>query len=233
MNLHKLIFDVTRVYKYNTTNKVTMKPVGILVHSTGANNPWLKRYVQPDDGLLGKNLYGNSYNNPTRESNPHGWIGKLNDGTIATYQTLPYTMPCWGCASGKNGSYNYNPQGHIQFEICEDGLKDENYFNAVFREAAEYCAYLCREFSLPVSSIVSHKEGAAKGYACNHGDPDHWLAKFGKDMNWFRAEVQKLLAPKQSTDESIDKISKERDDWRGKYEKLAADIKALVGKYEN
>ena len=25
------------------------KPVGVLWHSTGANNPWISRYVQPDD----------------------------------------------------------------------------------------------------------------------------------------------------------------------------------------
>ena len=36
-----------------------MTPKGIMVHSTGAENPWLKRYVGPDDGLLGKNQYNN------------------------------------------------------------------------------------------------------------------------------------------------------------------------------
>ena len=32
---------------YKGTEKMTVK--GILWHSTGANNPTLKRYVQPDD----------------------------------------------------------------------------------------------------------------------------------------------------------------------------------------
>ena len=55
MNLHKLILTENACYKAG--RKITVK--GIMVHSTGANNPNLKRYVGPDDGLLGKNQYGN------------------------------------------------------------------------------------------------------------------------------------------------------------------------------
>jgi len=40
-------------------------PKGIVVHSTGCSNPWLKRYVQPDDGNLGVNQYNNSWNTPS------------------------------------------------------------------------------------------------------------------------------------------------------------------------
>lgn len=50
MNLHKLILTENACYKAG--RKITVK--GIMVHSTGANNPNLKRYVGPDDGLLGK-----------------------------------------------------------------------------------------------------------------------------------------------------------------------------------
>ncbi len=35
-----------------------MKPAGIVVHSTGANNPYLKRYVDAPDEV-GVNQYGN------------------------------------------------------------------------------------------------------------------------------------------------------------------------------
>lgn len=55
MNLQKLIFTENACYKAG--RKITVK--GIMVHSTGANNPWLKRYVGPDDGKLGKNQYNN------------------------------------------------------------------------------------------------------------------------------------------------------------------------------
>lgn len=75
MNLHKLILTNNACYK---TGK-TITPKGIMVHSTGANNPNLKRYVGPDDGLLGKNQYNNHWNqdNPDgRQVCVHGFIGK-------------------------------------------------------------------------------------------------------------------------------------------------------------
>ena len=89
MNLHQLFLTENACYK--TYRKHTVK--GIMVHSTGANNPWLKRYIGPDDGLLGVNQYGNHWNTyhpGDREVCVHGFIGKLKDGTIATYQTLPW-----------------------------------------------------------------------------------------------------------------------------------------------
>ena len=59
-----------------------MTPKGIMVHSTGANNPTLRRYVGPDDGLLGANQYGNHWNTYRpggRQVCVHGFIGKLKD----------------------------------------------------------------------------------------------------------------------------------------------------------
>ena len=51
MELKKCILTKNNCYKKGQK----INPKGIVVHSTGANNPNLKRYVQPDDGLLGKN----------------------------------------------------------------------------------------------------------------------------------------------------------------------------------
>ncbi len=174
---------------YKTANPMT--PVGILVHSTGANNPNLKRYVDAPEEL-GENVNRNHWNNGSITKMVHGFIGYDKNKKIRTVQTLPYGYACWGCANGKKGSYNYNPTGHIQFEICEQ-QGDRAYFDKAFDEAAEYCAYLCRKFNLDVSTIVSHAEAAKKGYASNHGDPDHWLKKYSKDMNWFRAQVAAKL----------------------------------------
>ena len=58
MNLHKLFLTNNECYKVGRT----ITPKGIMVHSTGANNPNLKRYVGPDDGLLCVNQYGNHWN---------------------------------------------------------------------------------------------------------------------------------------------------------------------------
>lgn len=181
---------------YKTAKKIT--PKGIVVHSTGANNPYLKRYVQPDDGVLGKNQYNNDWNRSGLELCVHGFIGKDKNGTVRVYQTLPFNYACWGVGSGTKGSYNYNP-AYIQFEICEDGLTDKVYFEKAFDKAIEFCAYLCKEYNLSVDNVVSHKEAHNKGYGSNHSDCDHWLKKFGKDMDWFRAEVKARLTTKPTT----------------------------------
>lgn len=205
MVLKQCILTANDCYKRN--QKMTGgKPTGIVVHSTGANNKTLKRYVQPLPGDkdydalmtdLGKNLYNNHWNLPAsklgRSVCVHAFIGVNAAGQIKTYQTLPFDICCWGVGSGKNGSYNYNPTARVQFEICEDNLTDRAYFDAVFKEAIEFCAYLCKMYGFGVDKISSHREAHLAGYGGNHGDCDHWLRKFGLTMDWFRAEVDKLL----------------------------------------
>lgn len=189
MNLHKLLLTNNPCYKAG--KKLNVK--GVMVHSTGANNPNLKRYVGPDDGLLGKNQYGNHWNNSKLRKCVHAFIGKLADGTIATYQTLPWDMRGWHGASGPKGSVNNT---HIGFEICEGRLTDKEYFNKVYKEAAELCAYLCKEFKLdPLADgvLICHSEGHARGIASNHADVMHWFPKHGKSMDTFRAVVKEAM----------------------------------------
>lgn len=198
---------------YKAAKKI-IKPAGIVVHSTGCNNPYLKRYVNPvksqkyyDEVIadIGKNAYDNHWNHSVAEMKRsvcvHGFIGLNASGEVETYQTLPFNYCCWGVGSGKVGSFNYNPVAHIQFEICEDGLRDETYFNKAMKEAQEFCAYLCKTYSLSAGSICSHAEAYKLGYGSNHNDCDFWLSKFGKDMDWFRDQVETLLSsatqPKQ------------------------------------
>ncbi|UZT81490.1 N-acetylmuramoyl-L-alanine amidase [Caproicibacterium sp. BJN0003] len=198
MNLHQLILTNNACYRAGKT----ITPKGIMVHSTGANNPNLKRYVSPDDGLLGKNQYGNHWNQNTpdgRQVCVHGFIGQLADGSIATYQTLPWNMRGWHCGSGAKGSGN---DTHIGFEICEDGLTDASYFSAVYKEAVELCVYLCKQYGLTDKDIICHSEGAKLGIASNHGDVMHWFPKFGKNMDSFRAAVKAGLAVAETTAES-------------------------------
>lgn len=188
MNLRKLIF--TKCDSYKAGVKIT--PKGVMVHSTGANNPNLKRYVGPDDGLLGKNLYGNHWNKPKVGASVHAFIGKLKDGSIATYQVLPWDYKAGHCADDANNT-------HIAFEICEDNLKNATYFKKVYQEAVELTAYLCKEYNLdPMADgvVIDHSEGYKRGIASNHGDVGHWFTKHGKSMNTFRADVKALLTNK-------------------------------------
>lgn len=188
----------------------TMEVKGILWHSTGANNPNLRRYVQPSSNdpnfaslmqLLGKNTNGNDWNHVEHQAGLNCWIGKLADGSVTTVQTMPWNYRPWGCASGKNGSCN---NGWIQFEICEDALNDRDYFNKVYKEACEITAYLCKMFNIDphgtvkygkinVPTILCHQDSYQLGLGSNHGDVLHWFPKFGKTMNDVRNDVAALL----------------------------------------
>jgi N-acetylmuramoyl-L-alanine amidase len=173
---------------YNAKKKA-ITPVGIFVHSTGAVNRELRRYVDSAE-RLGKNQYNNHWNKDNATKCVHAFIGKAADGTLKIYQTLPWDHRCWGVGSGKKGSHNAT---HIQFEICEDGLTNEQYYNEAFNLAKELCVMLCRAFDIPADNIVGHYEAYQAGYGSNHGDPKNWQKKFGGSMAHFRADVKVLL----------------------------------------
>lgn len=179
-----------------------IRPKGVMVHSTGANNPTLRRYVQPAEedanystliARLGRNSNGNDWNQTDRAVCVHAFIGKLADGSVATAQTLPWDMRGWHAGSGKNGTAN---DTHISFEICEDGLADGDYFRLVYREAVELTAMLCRAFGfdpLEDGVVICHSEGSRKGIASNHADVMHWFSRHGKTMDDFRGDVAEQM----------------------------------------
>lgn len=211
LTIYRRMFTESDCYKADETSRFR----GVQVHSTGANNPFLKRYVQPDDGRLGVNRNGNSHNRPGVKVCANAYIGKLEDGTVAVYQTLPWDMRCW--ISGKGDCGNANKVGFIGFEICEDDLNSEYYFTAaVWTAAVNLTAHLCslmgvrpddviglevdgteddRKASVwkipdgDVLAVMDHSELAARGLASGHADITHWLRRYGKRMNDFRSEV--------------------------------------------
>lgn len=209
-----LVCMMTQSTCYKGTRKFT--PKGVLWHSTGANNPWLKRYVQPDDkasnkaellSLIGKNAYANDWNHIDRQAGLNFWIGKLADGTVAAVQTMPWDYRPWGCGSGSKGSCNNT---HIQFEICEDGLNDKSYWEAVYKEACEMTAYLCKMYGIDpkgttvcngvtVPTIIDHTGSHSLGLGSNHGDIQHWSRKYGVTMDTVRNDVAALLGGNDST----------------------------------
>ena len=228
MNLRKLIFTENACYKAG--RKIT--PKGIMVHSTGVNNPNLRRYVGPDDGLLGVNQYNNHWNQDRpdgRQVCVHAFIGKLKDGSIATYQTLPWNHRGWHAGGDANNT-------HIGFEICEDGLTDASYFNAVYKEAVELCAYLCKEYKLDpmtAGTIIGHYEGYQRGIASNHADPRHWFSRHGKSMDTFRTEVKNLLTTDEPPAGGSENTTYPEKLTTGYYRvrKTWADAKSQLGAY--
>ena len=166
----------------------TGSPAGIIIHSTGANNPNLKRYVNAPE-ICGENPYKNYFDRPDSNVCPHAVIGKGKNGEVKAAKLLPWNVCCWGCGSGSKGSYNYSP-AYIQIEIAEDALNDRAYFEEAFGLASDLCKRLMKNYpTIKPGNIISHKEACARGYASNHGDPEHWLARFGKNMDWFRGQV--------------------------------------------
>ena len=209
MNLHKCLLTNNDCYIRGRT----IRPQGVMIHSTGSNNPELRRYVAPNDGMLGEPSLRN-WNQSGTNACVHAFIGKLADGSVATYQTLPWDMRGWHCGRSGNDT-------HISFEICEDGLVDAGYFKSVYREAVELTAYLCKEYGLdPLEDgvVICHAEGYKRGIASNHGDVLHWFPKHGKTMDDFRADVaREMKGENDLTEEQVRTIVREE------YEKIESE----------
>ena len=179
-----------------------MQVKGICWHDTASNNTMVKRYVQPSDNdpkkaellkILGVNAYHNDWNHTNRQAGVNAFVGKLADGTVSTCQTMPWNYRPWGVGSGQNpkkpgGSLN---SGWIQFEICEDTKTNKSYFDAIFEEACQLTAYLCKMFNIDpngtatyngivVPTILCHGDAAKLNVGCNHSDIYDWFPNFGR-----------------------------------------------------
>ena len=233
MKLFTQILKNNRCYKQGDT----VTPKGVMVHSTGANNPNLRRYV-PGNDVIGYNTGGNHWDKDNGGVCVHAFIGKLADGSVGVVQTMPWNIRCGHCGSGAKGSANNT---HIAFEICEDGLKDASYFSAVYQTAVELTAYLCELYGLdPLADgvVICHSEGYRRGVASNHGDVMHWFPKFGKNMDGFRADVSReLKGDEDMTQEQFNQMmetylsqrnAKPADDWAKPYIQDAIDAGAMT-----
>lgn len=206
-----------------TTGRTTA-PLGVMWHSTGANNPRVSRYV-PGDGEMGRNPLNNHWNTlhpGGRDMEPHpytdrrgagrcdrcggrlvcvhAFVGRFADGGVGTVQTLPWDWRGWH-AGRSAGNDRY-----IGFELCEDGLEDRDYFEAVYREGVELTAYLCREYGwdpMEDGVILCHAEGYRRGIASNHGDVLHWFDLHGKTMEDVRADVAQCMEEDNMTYEQF------------------------------
>lgn len=189
MNLVRNFMKQSNKFKYPEK----FKPKGIIVHSTGTPQPSAMAYF-------------NNWNKPGAVS-VHAILEK---GRIL--HTLPFNYKCGGCGEGPKGSGN---DTHIQFEICEpsgfsyisnsatmkgyDVKKQEPYFRQIFKEAVEFCAYLCKKYSLTEKDIICHSEAHEKGIASSHADVMHWFPKHGESMDTFRLAVKKALNTRETT----------------------------------
>ena len=216
---------------------ITHKKVGIIRHNTGAGNPYLKRYVD-DPERLGKNTYGNHWNQTQTGSDRkmvHYFIGLDRNDVVRIYHIMPDNYVCWGNGSHPKTGKSCN-RTHIQYEICEDGGKSKELFEAT-RKAARYLeAYLCVKYGWSEKVIMSHWESYLNKCGSGHGDDDDQLKKFGTNMNEERAKVKKLIkemkAKKNNKDDEIKTVTKvDKDSKRSKKEVVKALQTALNKDY--
>ena len=134
--------------------------------------------------------------------------GQVLEG-LPVYPESKTAIRNWHCGSGSKGSGNNT---HIGVEMCEpatikyiggsswvevgDGTNTKAVVLANYKNAVEYFALRCKQFGLdPLKDgvVISHKEGHARGYASNHGDPEHLWKPFGLTMDGFRKDVRAMM----------------------------------------
>lgn len=172
---------------YTAGKKITVR--GLMLHSVGC--------PQPSATVFVKNWNRADYNRAC----VHAFIDG-NNGKV--YQTLPWNHRGWHCGGSANNT-------HIGVEMCEpsnikytsgtkitctDVVKARAVVQRTYDTSVALFAHLCSKYGLdPMTDIISHKEGASKGVASNHSDPEHLWKQLGMGytMNTFRKAVKAAM----------------------------------------
>lgn len=169
--------------KSDALRNSSMTPKGIMVHSTATPGVSAKTFRDRwDRSGVGASV--------------HYFVDNKD-----IIQCLPINKRAGHCAGSANST-------HIAFEMCEPSGVTYNssgsaiaaynppagYFKAVWDNAVWLCARLCKEKGFnPMTDILSHAEGHAKGIASNHGDTAHWFKWENKTMDDFRKDVKAAM----------------------------------------
>ena len=174
---------------YTCGRTITVK--GLMLHSVGC--------PQPSAAVFVRNWNRADYDRAC----VHGFID-ANTGDI--YQTLPWNRRGWHCGDAANNT-------HIGVEMCEpacikytgganftcsDPATAKAAATRTYNAAVELFAMLCKQFNLdPLADgvIISHREGATRGIASGHADPEHLWNQLGMGytMNTFKAAVKAAM----------------------------------------
>ena len=177
---------------YTAGKKITVK--GLMLHSVGCPQPSASVFVK----------------NWNKTSQKNACVHAFIDGnTGVVYQTLPWNHRGWHSGGSANNS-------HIGIEMCEpscikytggstfkcsDVASAKAVVQRTYDTAVLLFAHLCTKYKLdPMTDIISHKEGGAKGIASKHSDPEHlWKQlKMGYTMDTFRKAVKLAMNAKST-----------------------------------
>lgn len=173
----------------------TISPTGCVNHSIGVAQP-------------NSNVIYNLMNRPKAGWGVNAILGDFHNSEGKIILTMPMNRRPWGCASGKNGSWN---NSRIQWEVCEpaghtyaggtminyDAAKNSTYFERMWKLLVAWNVYCCVKLGYDSKSIADHAESYRAGYGSNHSDMGHWLPRHGKSMDALRQEVQEILNSKE------------------------------------
>ena len=172
-----------------------LRPQGVMVHSVGVAQPNPQVFIQ-------------RWNKSGVDACVHAFV---NDKSIV--QTLPWECRAWHCGGKANNT-------HLAFECCEpaghtyqggtmvgyDSEKNRAYFQAMYRNAVDLTAWLCRRYELDPTApgvVICHAEGNKLGLASNHADVLQWWPRHGITMDRFRTDVKTTMAKMDEEEETV------------------------------
>lgn len=181
----------------NNVNKVDSRyttfqkrgPVGLMLHSVGCPQPNAK-------------VFADGWNVSGKDVAVHAVLQA--DGTV--YQCMPWNFRGWHAGGSANDTHigvemtepsciKYANGGNF---TCSDLEAAQEQVRGTYKTAVDLFASFCEEYDLdPMTAIISHAEGAKRGIASSHGDPEHlWRGlDMGYTMDKFRADVKAKLTP--------------------------------------
>lgn len=161
-------------------------PVGLMLHSVGTPQSQAK-------------VFADGWDVPGKDVAVHAVLQA--DGTV--YHCLPWNFRGWHAGGAANDTHvgvemtepdQIRYTGGASFTVS-DLTSARAQAEGCYRTAVELFAMLCRMYGLAPSAIISHAEGAQRGIASNHADPEHLWRGLGMNltMDTFRRDVAARL----------------------------------------
>lgn len=162
-------------------------PLGLMLHSVGC--PQSRAEV-----------FANGWNQSGKEVAVHAVLQA--DGYV--YQCMPWNFRGWHAGGSANNTHigvEMTEPDCIRYTgganfVCDNLDAARKQAEGCYKTARDLFAMLCKEYGLdPMTDIISHAEGAKKGVASDHADPEHLWRGLGMDytMDGFRSDVKKRM----------------------------------------
>ena len=158
-----------------------MIPQGIVIHSSGFEQPYLWYFVQPSNSdpnkiqilnTLGINQKHTDYNHTYRIMNYHYWIGKDINDDIQVIRAFPDSFKI--------------ADNYIHICLLEDDLNNKDYVIQIIPALTQLCAQLCKKHNWDDKHILDHSE------VSSFPDANYWLSKYGYSSKDIRQIVKNL-----------------------------------------